>query len=68
MTNLTPSERIRLRDVKSKFSERSERDQPDPTVISDALDDDGMVTRVRGLTWEETLAVLTRDVGEVDAT
>ena len=41
-------------------------DQPDPTVITDAIDRDGMVLRVRGLSWEEQLALIERAcIGEV---
>ena len=61
MTDLSLSEPIRLHGVRARFAERDAPDLPDPVVTSE-IDSEGMVTRVRALSIEETLDLLTRDV------
>jgi hypothetical protein len=64
MTPLTISERIRLQGVKARFSERSERDQPDFLVT--AVGDDGSV-QIRPLTFDDLVTWCERQmIGEVE--
>ncbi|MCA1572505.1 MAG: hypothetical protein LC798_19835 [Chloroflexi bacterium] len=58
-----PSRNITLVALRSAWQEaRDERDMPDPLdVITDAVDRDGTVTRVRSLSWEEVLVRVVRD-------
>ena len=55
------SKNLYLEALRRAYPERDERDRPEFTVITDFVDGDGMVTRVRELTWEEALAGLVRD-------
>lgn len=55
-----------LLDERLKYAARGAADRP--VILSDAVDEDGMVTRVRMLGWEELLDAIERSVaGDVDA-